>query len=704
MGLMNKLRDKTHIILIILVVAFLATIIFEWGMNYLGTRGSEAPVFGSVNGKEINITEFENQVQFAAEQQKQQTGEEPDETTMQMIRDQVWDQMVTQIIATQEIERLGIRVTDQEILNWVYNSPQTLPEPIKKNFIDSTGQFNMSIYQQALATKTPEVTKFWSQVQDYLKQTLLSQKLQSIITGTVRVSEADILQKYKDDNIKATFSYIPFEVAAIQDNQVQVNEEDLKTYYDKNKDDFKGDETANLKYVLFSDAPTLDDSVLTEKQLRALTKEFKRYTTLDSDFISFINSNSLNKFNDKFLKPSEISSEVLNFVFGAKKDSISDVIKATDGYHLVKLLDSKDGEDLFVNASHILVNFGIDTNAAKLKAEQLYKRAKNGEDFSKLAADNSDDASNKSKGGNLGYFTKGAMVKPFEDAAMNGNVGEIIGPVKTQFGFHIIKINDKQKKLFKIADIKKLVKTSSKTRDAIRKRAEDFAYVTKKGSFEDEANKLNLKVLDAKEVTRTSFIPGAGQNKAVTNFAFNNKKGSISDPVKIQAGYAVYLIDDKVPAGQMKYEDIKTSVLLPIVRVEKKLDMLKQQALDLKNKITNNDLMSLKNVNPQVNIESADSVSVSKPAPKIGADFGFYDALFKLQNGQISDPIRTPKGYYLVQMKNITPFDQEKFKAQIEAIRTSLIAQKKQTIVQEWITELKDKAVIVDNRDKYFRQ
>jgi peptidyl-prolyl cis-trans isomerase D len=139
MGLMTRLRDKTHVILIILVVAFLITIIFEWGMNYLGMQSGQVTEFGSVNGKEIDYKEFESQVQFAIDQQKQQTGEDPDESTIQMIRDQVWDQLVSQMLAQQEIERLGIKVTNEEILNWVYNSPQTLPDPIKRNFIDSTG-------------------------------------------------------------------------------------------------------------------------------------------------------------------------------------------------------------------------------------------------------------------------------------------------------------------------------------------------------------------------------------------------------------------------------------------------------------------------------------------------------------------------------------------------------------------------------------
>lgn len=705
MGLMNKLRDKTHIILIVLIVAFLATIVFEWGMNYLGLRGGEAPVLGSVNGKEINLQDYEAQVQSATEQQRQQAGEDLDETMVQMIRDQVWEQMVTQMLAQQVIEKLGIKVTNQEILNWVYNSPQTLPDVVKRNFVDSTGQFNMQIYQQALATKTPEVTKFWAQVEEYLKQTLLSQKLQSVITASVRVSEADVLQKYKDDNIAASFSYVPFDITSIPDAQIQINDNDLRAYYDKHKEDFKSQETSRLKYILFSDAPTVDDSILTEKQLRALTKEFKKYpATGDSSLISFVNSNSLTKFNNNFVKPSEVSAEVSAFLFSAKKDSVSDVIKGADGYHLVRLLDTKEGDDLFVNASHILINFGTDTNAAKVKAEQIYNRAKNGEDFSKLAADNSDDASNKLKGGSLGYFTKGAMVKEFENAAMGGNVGEIVGPVKTSFGFHIIKIIDKQKKLFKLADIKKVVKTSPRTKDAVRKRAEDFAYIVRKGNFDEEANKLNMKPVDILPISKESFIPGAGQNKTVTKFAFNEQKGSVSDPIKIQSGYAVYLIVDRVPAGYQNFDDIKATTLTQMVRTEKKLDILKQQAMDMKSKITNNDLMSLKSVNQQINIQTADSITVAKPVPQIGADFDFYNALFKLQNGQISDPIRTQKGYYIVQLKNITPFDPEKFKAQADAIRTSLIQNKKQTIVQEWLADLKEKAVIVDNRDKFFRQ
>ena len=703
MGLMNKLRDKTHIILIILIIAFLATIVFEWGMDYLGLRGGEVTELGSVNGQEIKYTDYESQVNFAIEQQRQQTGEDPDENVVKMIRDQVWDQMVTQILAEQEIKRLGITVTNQEILNWVYNSPQTLPDVIKKNFIDSTGQFNMAVYQQALTTKTPEVTKFWSQVEEYLKQTLLSQKLQSVITGTVRVTEGEVMQKYKDDNIRASFDFVFLDPNSVPDASLQISEDDLKNYYEKHKDDFKRDESAKLKYVLFPDIATMEDTVSTEKMMKALVKDLRKLNPADSTTFGIVNDNSATKFTNNFVKPNEISAEVAAFLFNAAKDSVSEVIKASDGFHMVRLIDSKEGAETFSNAQHILINFGVDTNAAKVKAEQIAQRLKSGEDFTKLAAENSNDDGNKFKGGDLGWFGKGAMVKEFEDAVNSAKIGDIVGPVKTQFGYHIIRVKNRQSKEFKFADIKKTVKASTKTKDAARKRAEDFAFVSKKGNLDEEAKKLGLQVVDIPNyISKGAFIPGAGQNTTVTKFALEEKKGAISDPIKVQTGYAVYQVTDKFPAGNYSFDELKIQQLPALVKAEKKRDVLKQQATDLKSKIAG-DINSLKNVNPQIVIQKADTVTVSAPSPLIGADFDFANAVYKLQNGQISEPIRSARGYYLVQMRNIAAFDQGKFQAEYEKIKTGLVAQKKQTIVQDWLTDLKDKAVIVDNRDKLFR-
>jgi parvulin-like peptidyl-prolyl isomerase len=367
------------------------------------------------------------------------------------------------------------------------------------------------------------------------------------------------------------------------------------------------------------------------------------------------------------------------------------------------MLDSKEGSETFWNAQHILVNFGTDTNAAKQKAEMIYERVKNGEDFTKLAAENSDDPGSKFKSGDLGWFTKGAMVKEFEEAVSSTPVGGSTGPIKSQFGFHIIKVKGKSSKEFKFADIKKVVTASGRTKDIARKKAEDFAFVSRKGNIDEEAKKLGIQIIDIPSaVTKESFIPGAGQNKSVTRFAFSEKKGSISDPIKLQNGYGIYVITDKLPEGYSPFEEVKATVVTQKVMLEKKLDLLKSQAYEIKNKAAG-DINSLKTLEPPINVVTADSISVSKPPPNIGNDFEFNSVVFKLQNGQISEPIRTIRGYYIVQMKSIEPFDQTKYVGMFSEIRTQLITAKKQSIVQDWIAELKNKADIIDNRDKFFR-
>jgi peptidyl-prolyl cis-trans isomerase D len=702
MGLMTKLRDKTHIILIILVVAFLITIVFEWGMNYLGTQGGESTVFGSVNGEEINSKEFEQQVQYYIEQQKQQTGQDPEETMISMIRNQVWDQFVSQKILDQQVKKLGITVSDKEILDWVYNSPQTLPDEIKRNFIDSTNQFNIALYQQVLANKSPEAQQFWVNVEQFLKQRLLMSKLEGIISGTVRISEGQLLEKFKDDNISASFNYVFFDVNGIPDDQVQVTDQDLRDYYDKHKDDFARENSAKLKYVIFSDSPTIDDSLQTEKQLRAFVKDLKKLIPSDSTTFGVVNDNSTAPYKNEFKKPSEFSSEIANFLYSAKKDSISDVIKASDGYSIVRLIDSKEGEDTYVKASHILINFGTDTNGAKAKADQIMGKLKNGEDFSKLASEQSDDPGSKTKGGELGWFTKGVMVKEFEAAAFNAPIGTVVGPIKSQFGFHIIKVFDKQKKIFNAAVIKKVVKSTGKTKEAALKKANDFVFVSKKGNFEEEANKINLKLQEIPPVSKSStYIPGLQNTAPVIKFAMDNNKGSISDPVKTPTGYAIYYIVEKIPSGVMSFDEVKMTNLMPAVKLQKKLDLLKQQADAARSKIVNNDINSLKSVTPPFNVLSIDSMTVSKPSPSIGTDFDFNYVLFKLTNGQLSEPIRTQKGYFVVQMKTITSFDQAKYDKESAKLRQDMLTAKRQSAFQEWLADLKEKSVIVDNRDKF---
>lgn len=702
-GIMNKMRDKMPLIIIILIIAFLATIVFEWGMNYVGL-GGQTEAFAKVNSKEISYAEYERVVQQQVEQMRQQNGgKDIDDAQMDQIREQVWNSLVTQSLSQQAIEKYGITVSDKEILDWIYNRPESLPEPIKRNFIDSTGVFNAAFYQQALGMKTKEATQFWSQVENFVRETLLSEKLQAILTEGAVVSESDILEQYKNDNIVANFDYVLLDLNTLTDtNQFAVNDNDLKEYYEKNKNEFKQVESVSLKYVQFTETATAEDSASTLRQMEIMKKEMQKAKVEDSSLIMLVTDNSTVPFNGEFQNAGSFNSAVTPFLFTAKPGDVSDVLITPDGYQVVKMLDSKEGEDLFVNASHILINFGTDTVAAKKKADELFNRVKNGEDIQALAVEFSEDPSSKQNRGDLGWFKKGAMVKEFEEAAFNANINDVVGPVKTQFGFHIIKVQGKEKKQFKVAQINKTVTPSSRTKQLVKKKAEDFYSELKKGQIMDSlAKSMNLTVQTGKDIAKDAPIPLAMSNKNLGKLLFENKVSYITEPAKVSGGYAIYEVTEKKPEGFMNFDSIKTTLIKPKVINDKKYAVLSDIANDLETKIVNSDINSLKEVAPQYNYGVADSFKVSKPDERIGVDFTLTTEIMKLKPGQISKPIKGVKGYYIVKVNSITEFNEQDYVLKAPEIRKNLLSQKRQSIVQEWITKMQNEAEIIDNRDKY---
>lgn len=703
-GIMNKMRDKMPLIIIILIIAFLVTIVFEWGMNYMG-MGGQSDAFGKINSQEISYKEFDRIVQQQIEQTRQNDNTaEIDDATMKSIRDNVWNSLISQSITQQAIEDFGIKVSDKEILDWI-NRPETLPEPIKRNFMDSTGVFNIAYYQQALNMKNKEATQFWSQVENYLRETLQSQKLQAILTEGAVISEADVLEKYTDDNIYANFDYVLLDLNTLTDSsQFSVNDADLKKYYDEHKNDFKQEESVMLRYVDFKEVSTAEDSAFVLKQIEGLKNELKTVQEEDSALIKFVNENSTVKWNPEFVKPSDFDKSGIAFLNSAKPGDVSDVLITQTGYKLLKLLETKESPDLFVNASHILINFeGKDTAEAKRIAQDAFNRVKNGEDINELAYELSEDPSAKQNKGDLSWFKKGAMVKEFEEAAFSGNVGDVVGPVKTSFGFHVIKIQGKSNKEYKVAQIVKDVKPSSKSKDLIRKKAEDlYADLEKGQNIDSLAKKNNLQVSNSPFIKKDDPIPGLGINKKITNFVFENKVNSNSEPVKTQTGWAVYRIVDKISEGYQSFDSIKVTLIKPKVINEKKFQILSGIANELEGKIVNGDINSIRNDASQYTFSTADSVKVSKPDAQIGQDYALTHAIFKMKPGEISKPVKGAKGYYIVKLNWISEFSEQDYLLKAPEIKKGLLSSKRQSIVSEWLTKMQNNAEIIDNRDKYF--
>ncbi|MCX7833679.1 MAG: peptidylprolyl isomerase [Ignavibacteria bacterium] len=701
-GIMNRMRDKMPLILIIVIIAFLGTIVFDWGMNYLGLRRDRVD-FAVINGQKVEYKEYmeelNNQIKGYLERTKKK---EIDEKTLQQLREQVWQGMVQKILVEQEIERLGIKVSEDEVKDWVYNRPETLPQWLKNFFTDSTNVFRTDLMYQTLQSSNPEIVKAWADIEKNLFLQLKYEKLQDVILGSVIVTEGEILKKYMDDNIKASFEYMQLGLNSVTDsNLYAVTEEDLRNYYEEHKSDYKQREMVQLKYVLFPENASPEDSAFMKKQFE--TTYIPELQNLeDSNLYQFVNEYSETPFDSNYKKLGDLPRSAAWFFLNGKVGDVSNLLIDFDAYRALKILDIKEGDEEYVFAQHILIKFGNDSNDAKKRAEEVFKKAKSGEKFEELAKYYSEDDGTKNSGGELGWFNKGRMVKEFEDACYKSRVGEIVGPVKTNFGYHIIKVVGKSKKEFQIAEIRKSVSMSEITRNALKNKAYEFWKDLDKGiPFDSVAAMFKMTPMLTPEFTKDDNIPNISKNKALMNFAFRKKVGDFLEPVKTQSGYGVYQIVKYIPEGYKNFDSIKVSVIKPMVQREKKFQYLLNVANQIKPNITSWDMNSLQSIYPSYTFATADSVSFSRPDSKIGLDYALYNKVFEMKPGELSEPIRGNDGVYIVKMKTITPFDEADYTAKRSEIYKNLMSTKQQSAFQEYLSNLEERADIIDNRELY---
>lgn len=699
MAIMTKMRDNMPAILIGLVVMFLITIVFDWGMNYLGlTTGGQDPVIGKINGKEIKFSEFNKVVDQAKENQKAQTGQDIEDDQFAAFRDQVWESYVNQILIEQEIEKLGIKVTEDEIYNII--TGENPPEFLKRNFIDSLGNFNRQMYLQAIMD--PRNKEALAQAEEFVKQQRLQEKLIAYLKATIVVPENEVKKRFYEQNVKAEAKFVLFDINSIRDDEIKYTDEDLRAYYKKNIDQFKVEAQRKLKYVLFRRQPSRADSQSVFNSLKAIVEEAKR----DTDFAGLIKLYTNQTYSERPIHHGSLPYEGEVELYKHKVGDVVGPVLTYNGYSIFKIVRDSVGNDEYVHASHILIPVFGDSVSALKKANEILQEIRSGKDFAKLARDYSQDPISAARGGDLGWFGKGMMVPPFEKAAFGAKIGEVVGPIRTDYGYHIIKVHDKSKRIIIAAELNMPVKTSAQTEEELYQAAQDFAYITKKsGEFEKEAELMKYQVLETSPFNaKADFIPGIGMYKSLVKFAFDNKVGTISDVFPTMQGYVVVKVSEAIEEGVKSFDEVKEQIKPQVIR-EKKFEILKKKAEEARKKIPQGQgLEYLTTLDTTIVVNQTGLFNYGQfVGGGVGRDFAFNFAAFKLKVGEVSQPVKGNRGYYLIELVSKQDFDKTAYDVQKTTIRNQIYQEKQNMIINNWMNELKKKAKIEDLRYKYYR-
>jgi peptidyl-prolyl cis-trans isomerase D len=598
--MMTKLREYSKIFIIILALAFIGLMVFEWGMDYTGLRRRQN-VVGKVNGEELTYEKFSDLYQQAYQNERQRRDVELNDTQLENLRTQVWDQFVQRVIFQEEIDRLGISVTDSEIVYQIRHYP--LDEIKSNQNFQTNGQFDWNKYYASFSN--PQMP--WAQIEEFYRQQLPYQKLQDLITASVRVSESELENEFMQTNLKARVQYLEIPYARFRSDKIEISDEEALNFYNDHISEFEQEETRQLSYVFFPLTPSKQDT------------------------------------------------------------------------------------------ARVLDEFA-----------EIKKRLANGEDFNDLADEYSEDPAKATNHGRYDYFERGSMVKPFEDACFNGKVGSVVGPVKTQYGYHLIKIEDKRmkdgKEQVKASHILLKVSPGPSTHEAVSSQAAFFAEDAGANGFEAQAATNHYEIKKTGPLTeKSSFIPGLGRDTQAVRFAFSNSVDAISDVISLENGFAVFKLDEVTPAGPKPFDEVKTTIINRL-RIEKQKETAKKYASQFDPAVTSGENFRAIAASDTGKIARADTTTdftMRGSIPGLGLDPVFNATAFSLEPGHVSGEIETNRGIYWQKLLSKTDFDSARFKMQRASLEQRLLAQKKNQAFSDWYDYLKSRADIEDNRKMF---
>ena len=359
-----------------------------------------------------------------------------------------------------------------------------------------------------------------------------------------------------------------------------------------------------------------------------------------------------------------------------------------------------------------IISNATDSLRVKLEAEDLIFRLNDGEDFALLANTYTQDPSNSAdpqnlKGGDLGWFNKGQLLPEFEIASFEAEIGSIVGPILTQYGYHIIKVNDKRivesNEQVNASHILLTVQPGRGTENELKDIASIFALEATEFGFFALADSLGLEIQDSNGLRKESiFVDNFGVGRSAVNFAFNNVEGSTSDAIKNDNFYGVFFLDKVDKETVISFEDAKEDLKNEFLSEFKK-NHIKTLAESIKD--DNQGEMNLSEIyqeNENLEYVAETNSALIGSFESIGKSNFIVGALADAKEGDILGPLPTLRGQAFLRVIDISDVVMSDFEEKKDSIKFSLLIDRQNAIWGNWLQALRDNADLEDYRYDFY--
>jgi peptidyl-prolyl cis-trans isomerase D len=704
MAVLNKIRQRTFFLIIIIALALFAFVL-DGVIQNIGTPSVKAQnTVGVVNGKDITRDIFLQKVEAT---QRQAGGSISNNQVINM----VWEQEVRNAIMETQFEKLGMTVEKDQMRDALRSALGNSPE-----FLNEAGMFDeykLNEYIANLKQLSPEGYQSWIDYERSLAASVLQQNYFNMVKAGLMGTLAEGELEHKLEGNKVDIKYVQIPYTSVDDSSVPVSKSEVTDYIKKHKKQYEAEASVDIKYVEFREFPSAEDETIVKEEIRNLLNDKEEYnadvkasetvlgflrTTNNEDFI---NANSDIKFNNRFVFKSSLPQIAADSIFNLKEGGIYGPYKDGDYFKVSKLIALKQVPDS-AKVRHILIPFlgSASADASVTRTEEQAKIfsdsllgivKKDRSKFTELVSQHSSDLGSVENGGEYDWHPYNTMVEEFNDFEFHGKSGDL-GVVKTAFGFHIMEVLGQkgQSKVAQVGTIARKVEPSDATVDNIFRDASSFEIAVDSKDFDAIANQNNYIVRPVNGITELEDnIPGIGSQRALVRWAYNEAKIGEVKRFSIPNGYAIVQLVAKRDAGLMTADDASATVS-PIIRKEKKAEIIKNRI-----KATNVDAVATAE---NTTVKAASGITMKNPTISgAGREPLVVGTAFGLKEGQTSKLIAGDLGVYMVQVSKVEPAAKlDNYQAPANRVE-----QQKASIVSSRLYEaLKAAADIEDNRAK----
>ena len=622
--MLSLMRKHAGTWMIKIILGAIVVVFVFWGVGSYTSRRSGR--VADVNGTIVTLDDYRHTYSNLVEQVRQSFGNNLNDELIQtlQLRKRALDQLVDRVLMLQAAEKLKIQVSDEELTQTIRNF----------SAFQTAGVFDNQRYLNTLSRTKLSPETF----EEQQRELLIIDKLQTFITGNIKVSDLEAQQWYGWNNAEVDLDYILLEPG--QFKNIEPTADEIRDFFDQHKETYKTDPEIKVRYLHLKPGNFA-----------------AKVTVAEEDIRDYYESNP-----EKFKNPKT------------------------------------------VHARHILIK--VDQNAnpeevesARQRAEDVLEMAKEGRDFAALARQYSEGPT-KTKGGDLGTFRRETMVKPFADKAFSMEAAEISDPVRTRFGWHIIKVE-------KINPAK--TRTLDEAREEIQKtlkaeRSRNLAYdeaeAVYDATFEGQnlaniAQERDLKILTTELFTQKSPPKEIKNAARFASAAFSLPINEISDVQEFGDGYYLMEVVDKVPSKVPELKAVEDKVKKDVIKEKQDAKVLAE---------ANTFLTELKNGQPFVTASQKFKLAPKKTGffkrngsiPTIGYEAEIARTAFKLSdhNQLPGEPIKGQKGYYVIRFRQRQEPASNGFEKEKAAIKERLLQQKTFKTIEAWLNRIKSESQI----------